>query len=84
MSAKMYFVMYPGVKKEIMFWQRMEGGRSYSMFWMVSLVASTLASSFPASGPSWLPRRLQNRKQEGNVSKNSKFILSTTLESKKK
>ena len=55
---KIHFVNDPGVKKEMMFWQRMEGGRSYLMFWMVSFVASTLASSFPASGPSLLYPRL--------------------------
>ena len=72
MSAKIenHFVNHLGVKKEMMFWQQIEGGRSYLMFWRVALVVSALASSFPASGPSSLSARLQKRKQEGNVSKN--------------
>ena len=34
MSAKIenHLVDHPGVKKEMMFWQQMEGGRSYLMF----------------------------------------------------
>ena len=54
----------------MMFWQQMEGERSYLIFWSVLFVASALANSFPASGPRSLPPRLQKRKQEGNVSKN--------------
>ena len=39
------------------------------MFSSVLFVASTLANSFPASGPSWFSRRLQKRKQEAMSAK---------------